>query len=159
MKKIVLNPIGIINTPFKDQKDIPIQGCFDKIPKGVCEVSDKYIDGLIDLQEFSHAILIYYFHKVKEEKIKAKPYLESVEHGVFAIRSPYRPNKIGISIVKIEKIVDNKLFFSEVDMLDGTPLIDIKPFVKHFDNRNNVKSGWIDKHFENGNIPEQTILR
>ena len=158
MEEITVNPIGIINTPFKDQKNIPIQGCFDKNHEGVCTIFDKYSDGLIDLKDFSHAILIYHFHKIKEEKIIAKPYLESVEHGVFAIRSPYRPNKIGFSIVKINKIIDNKLFFSEVDMLDGTPLLDIKPFVKHFDNRENVKCGWIDKHFENGNIPKQTIL-
>ena len=159
MEEITVKPIGIINTPFKDQKNIPIQGCFEGNDEGVCTILDKYSDGLIDLKDFSHAILIYHFHKTKEERIKAKPYLEQVEHGVFAIRSPYRPNKIGISIVKIKKIVDNKLFFTEVDMLDGTPLLDIKPYVKHFDSRENVKSGWIDKHFKNGNIPEQTILR
>ena len=158
MKEIVVNPIGIINTPFKDKKNIPIQGCFDKNIEGVCNILDEYSDGLCDLEGFSHAILIYHFHKTNEVKIKAKPYLESVEHGIFAIRSPHRPNKIGVSIVKIERIVENKLFFTEVDMLDGTPLLDIKPFVKHFDNRDNVKSGWIDKHFKNGNIPEQTIL-
>lgn len=158
MEEVILNPIGIINTPYKDQKNIPIQGCFNNSPEGVCNVLDTYSEGLSDLQEFSHAILIYHFHKIKEEKIKARPYLEPIEHGVFAIRSPYRPNKIGFSIVKINRIEDNKLFFSEVDMLDGTPLLDIKPFVKHFDNRENVKCGWIDKHFENGNIPEQTIL-
>lgn len=158
MKEILVNPIGIINTPFKNQKNIPIQGRFHENVEGVCNIDEKYSEGLCDLEGFSHAILIYHFHKIKEEKIKAKPYLEPVEHGVFAIRSPYRPNKIGFSIVKIKKIIENKLFFTEVDMLDGTPLLDIKPFVKHFDNRENVKSGWIDKHFENGNIPKQTIL-
>ncbi len=158
MDKIIVNPIGVINTPYKDQDNIPIQGCFKENVEGVCVIDNNYLEGLCDLDGFSHAILIYHFHKVMDEKIMAKPYLESVKHGIFSIRSPYRPNKIGISVVKIKRIVANKLFFSEVDMLDGTPLIDIKPFVKHFDNREDVKSGWIDKHFADGNIPDETIL-
>ena len=77
----------------------------------------------------------------------SKPFLENLEHGIFAIRSPHRPNHIGISIVKIERIDGNKLYFSEVDMLNQTPVLDIKPYVKYFDSRDNIKSGWIEKHF------------
>ncbi len=158
MEEIKLNPIGVINTPYKDQKNIPIQGRFDDSVEGCCVLKNKYSGGLLHLEEFSHAILIYHFHKSEKEEIKVRPFLEPIEHGVFAIRSPHRPNKIGFSIVKIKKILENKLFFSQVDMFDGTPLLDIKPFVKHFDNRENVKSGWIDKHFRNGKIPDETII-
>ena len=158
MEDIILHPIGIINTPYKSPKNIPIQGRFDDSVEGCCVLHDKYSGGLLHLDEFSHAILIYHFHKCEKEEIKARPFLEPEEHGVFAIRSPYRPNKIGFSIVKIKKIIENKLFFSQVDIFDGTPLLDIKPFIKHFDNRENVKSGWVDKHFKNGNIPDETIL-
>ncbi len=159
MNKIILNPIGIIHSPYKSSKDIPIQGRFKDGVEAYAELDEKYEDGLIDLDQFSHAILIYYFHKSEREAITAKPFLEQKEHGVFAIRSPYRPNHIGFSVVKIKKIEKNKLYFTEVDIFDKTPLIDIKPYVKHFDYRENVKSGWIDKHFEDGKIPEQTILK
>jgi len=159
MKEIKLTPIGFISSPYKESKNIPIQGCFENSVKACCHLDEKYTVGLKDLNEFSHAILIYYFHKSKEEKIIAQPYLENIEHGVFSIRSPYRPNKIGFSIVKIDQIIDNKLYFTEVDMLDGTPLLEIKPFVKQFDNRDNTQSGWIEKHFKNNHIPDSTILK
>ncbi|MBT3384389.1 MAG: tRNA (N6-threonylcarbamoyladenosine(37)-N6)-methyltransferase TrmO [Prolixibacteraceae bacterium] len=158
MEDIILYPIGIINTPYKSLKNIPIQGRFKDSVEGCCVLHNKYSDGLLHLDGFSHAILIYHFHKSTKEEIKSKPFLESVEHGIFAIRSPHRPNKIGFSVVKIKNIIKNKLFFSQVDIFDGTPLLDIKPFIKHFDNRENVKSGWVDKHFANGNIPDETIL-
>jgi len=117
------------------------------------ELSQKYAPGLGRLEGFRHAIILYY-HKSRRENIKAKPFLEQVEHGIFAIRSLHRPNHIRLSVVKIEKIEANKLYFSEVDVLDQTPLLDIKPYVKYFDSRKNVKCGWLDKHFKNGNIPE-----
>jgi tRNA-Thr(GGU) m(6)t(6)A37 methyltransferase TsaA len=158
MKKIEFSQIGVIDTPFKEQKNIPIQASFGEDIEASCRVFDKYTEGLKDLEGFSHAILIYYFHKCKQEKLIAKPYLEDEEHGIFAIRSPYRPNKIGFSIVKIKNIIGNTLCFTEVDMLDGTPLLDIKPYVAHFDSRKNTKSGWIDKHFIDGKIPQQIIL-
>ncbi len=159
MKKIELSPIGVIHTPYKEAQNIPIQASFGNGIEAHCELFDKYTDGLKDLDGFSHAILIYHFHKCKDEKLIAKPYLENKEHGVFAIRSPYRPNKIGFSIVKIKNINHNILNFTEVDMLDGTPLLDIKPYVAHFDSRPNTKAGWIDKHFIDGEIPSQVILK
>lgn len=159
MNKIEIQPIGYISSPFKNVQNIPIQGCFGNTVLACCHLDEKYTDGLKDLDGFSHAILIYQFHKITETKITAQPYLEHMEHGIFSIRSPYRPNKIGFSIVEIDQIIDNKLYFSEVDMLDETPLIDIKPFVKQFDNREHTKSGWIEKHFENNKIPESAILK
>ncbi len=145
-EEIRLKPIGIIHTPFKELKDIPIQSKFGGEIKGTIKLFKEYEKGLKDLNGFSHLILIYYFDKSKRESLVDRPYFESNEHGIFAIRSPHRPNHIGFSIVKTEKIRNNMIFFREVDMLDGTPLLDIKPYISRLDSRENVKNGWIDKH-------------
>jgi tRNA-Thr(GGU) m(6)t(6)A37 methyltransferase TsaA len=149
MKEIIMTPIGTIRSPYKDTKDIPIQGKFKPNVKAFIELKAQFAPGLEDLEGFSHAIVIYYFHKSQKEQVIGKPFLEDKKHGIFAIRSPHRPNHIGLSIVKIEGIQGNKLHFSEVDMLDQTPVLDIKPYVKHFDYRKRTVSGWIDKHFRN----------
>ena len=158
MNEIVMHPIGIIHTPYKESRDIPIQGRFKDQVEAYLELKPKYGEGLTDLDGFSHAILIYYFHKSTREDTKSKPYLEEEHHGIFAIRSPHRPNHIGFSVVKIKNITKNTLYFTEVDMIDDTPLLDIKPYVRHFDSREAVMCGWLDKHFKNGNIPENTII-
>ena len=157
-KTIRLHPIGFIETPYEETTKMPIQGRFENNVVGCCQLLSKYEKGLKGLEEFSHAILIYQFHKTREEEVESKPFLENKVHGIFAIRSPNRPNRIGMSIVKIKEIKDNRLFFTEVDMLNGSPLIDIKPLIKHFDNRENIISGWLDKQFEDGNLPDNTIL-
>lgn len=158
MQNITIKPIGIIHTPYKTTKDIPIQGIFKNNIEGFLKLNEEYCDGLKDLDTFSHAILLYYFDRSKREDLISQPFLENEKHGIFAIRSPHRPNHIGLSIVKIKKIIENKVYFTEVDMLDKTPLLDIKPFVKQFDNRENVVSGWVDKHFKNDNIHDRVIL-
>ena len=127
---------------------MPIQGKFKPEVTAYVELKDEYAPGLKDLDGFSHAIIIYHFHKSEKEEVIGKPFLEDKEHGIFSIRSPHRPNHIGLSVVKVESIGENKLHFSEVDILNNTPVLDIKPYVKHFDRRKNVISGWIDKHFE-----------
>ncbi len=154
-KEIKLKPIGIIHTPYKEPKGIPIQGKFEKNVRGTIQLFPEYQVGLKDIEGFSHLILIYYFNRSKEEKLIGKPFLEDQEHGIFAIRSPHRPNHLGFSIIKVEKVKDNTVIFSEVDMLDKTPLLDIKPYVSHFDLRKNVKNGWINKHFQNCKIPKR----
>ena len=159
MEQIIMRPIGIIHSPYKESKDSPIQGAFDNETEAWFELKDEYANGLKDLDGFSHAIIIYYFHKSHLEEIEGRPCLEQNKHGIFAIRSPHRPNHIGFSIIKIKNIKANKVYFTEVDVLDGTPLLDIKPYVKYFDSRDNVISGWLDKHFKNGNIPDKTIIR
>jgi tRNA-Thr(GGU) m(6)t(6)A37 methyltransferase TsaA len=148
-ERIELKANGIIHTPYKEPKGIPIQGKFKKGVKGTVRLFRHYQAGLKDIQGFSHLILIYYFNSSKEERLTGKPFLEDKEHGIFAIRSPHRPNHLGFSIVKLEKVEGNVISFSEVDILDNTPLLDIKPYVKHFDSRKNVRSGWIDEHFKN----------
>ncbi len=159
MERIEMHPIGTIHSPYKEPIDIPIQGIFRKEAEAWLELKDEYSRGLKDLDGFSHAILIYFFHRSEKEEVLGKPFLEQKTHGIFAIRSPHRPNHIGLSVVKIKKISRNRMFFTEVDVLDGTPLLDIKPYVKYFDCREEVISGWIDRHFQNGNIPEETILK
>lgn len=157
-KEIRLKPIGIIRTPYKGLKSMPIQGTFGKGVKGRIELFYGYEKGLKSIEGFSHIILIYYFNKTKGEELTGRPFLEDESHGIFAIRSPRRPNHIGFSIVKLEGLRGNIITFSEVDMLDDTPLLDIKPYVSYFDSRENVKNGWLDKHFESGKIPKRVKL-
>ncbi len=154
-----MSPIGKIYSPYKEMTNIPIQGIFESDVEAWVELEEEYAGGLKDLDGFSHAIILYYFHKSKREEMQGRPFLEPDRHGIFAIRSPHRPNHIGLSIVKIKKIEANKMYFSEVDMLDQTPVLDIKPYVKYFDRRDDVRCGWLDKHFKDGNIPGETILR
>lgn len=158
-QEIKLRPIGIIRTPYKEPKGIPIQGKFKRGVKGKICLFPKYGAGLKDIEGFSHLILIYYFNRSKEECLSGKPFLEDIEHGIFAIRSPHRPNHIGFSIVKLEKVKANTIIFSEVDILDKTPLLDIKPYVRHFDSRDKVKNGWIEKHFKQCSKPKRTVIR
>lgn len=159
MDSITVKPIGVIHSPYNQTKDMPIQGTFKKEVKAWVELLPPYGAGLQDLDGFSHCILLYYFHKSEQVQLIGKPFLEKQPHGMFAIRSPHRPNHIGLSVVRIEKIEGRQLHFCEVDMLDQTPVLDIKPYVRHFDVRDDVVSGWIDKHFLDTERPEKTILK
>jgi tRNA-Thr(GGU) m(6)t(6)A37 methyltransferase TsaA len=159
MQQIIMRPIGKICSPYKESSNIPIQGTFNSEVDAYVELEEKYVDGLKDLDGFSHAIILYYFHRSQREDIVGRPFLEQNEHGIFSIRSPHRPNHIGLSIIKIKKIKTNRLYFTEVDMLDQTPVLDIKPYVKYFDSRDNVKCGWLDKHFRDGKVPDKAIYK
>ncbi|HOY09352.1 MAG TPA: tRNA (N6-threonylcarbamoyladenosine(37)-N6)-methyltransferase TrmO [Candidatus Omnitrophota bacterium] len=159
MKEIIaVKPIGIIHTPYQEPKGMPIQGKFKRGVTGTARIFPEYKAGLKDIEGFSHLILIYHFNRSKEERVAGKPFLEDTEHGIFAMRSPHRPNHIGFSIVKLQSVKGNVITFSEVDILDGTPLLDIKPYVKHFDSRDKVKNGWVEKHFLQSNIPKRTRI-
>ena len=137
---------------------MPIQGRFRDDVEGWIELEQQYVPGLRDLDGFSHLMLIYFFHHSDREELEGRPYLEDEAHGIFAIRSPHRPNHLGLSIVRLQRIEGNRIYFTEVDMLDGTPLLDIKPYVEHFDRREGVKSGWADEHFADGGMPDRTIV-
>ncbi|MEA2012269.1 MAG: tRNA (N6-threonylcarbamoyladenosine(37)-N6)-methyltransferase TrmO [Verrucomicrobiota bacterium] len=117
-----------------------------KTTRGSVEVFEKFSDGLLDLEGVSHLILLYQFHNADGYKLEVMPFLENVIHGVFATRAPKRPNPIGMSIVKLISKTDNVLEIEGLDVLDGTPLIDIKPFVPNFDAQTDVKVGWLEKH-------------
>ncbi len=149
-KQITINSIGIIHTPFNDIKGMPIQPLAAEGVKGHIELFPKYIEGLIDLMGFSHITLLYQLHKINGYDLMVKPFMDNTEHGIFATKSPKRPNAIGLSTVKLLGIENNVIHIEMVDMFNGTPLIDIKPFFSKFDNRTNTKSGWLDIQ---GNIP------
>jgi tRNA-Thr(GGU) m(6)t(6)A37 methyltransferase TsaA len=157
-KETSLTSIGIIHTPYSEPREMPIQGRFQEDIEGWIELEQRYVPSLKELDGFSHLILIYYFHRSDREEIQGQPFLEDETHGIFAIRSPHRPNHLGLSIVGLQRVEGNRVYFTEVDMLDGTPLLDIKPYVEHFDRRQGVKSGWVDKHFQDGRPPCRTII-
>jgi tRNA-Thr(GGU) m(6)t(6)A37 methyltransferase TsaA len=148
MKKICFQPIGIVRSPFKQAKGTPIQPSASVDTEGTIELRPEYTEGLQDLEGFSHIILLYHFHKAKEPRMKVKPYMDDHEHGIFAQRAPSRPNPIGLSIVRLEKIENNILFIKDVDLLDGTPLLDIKPYVPEFDIREVTHTGWLEKNVQ-----------
>ena len=145
---ITYKPIGIIETPYEDPGNMPIQPIGAEGIKGKVILNNEYTKGLKDLDGFSHIILVYHFHKSKKVSLLARPFLEETKRGIFATRGPGRPNKIGISVVKLEKIQGNELHISNVDMLNGTPLLDIKPYVVKFDNAENTKIGWLEHYIK-----------
>ena len=148
--EITYHSIGVIHSPLQSRVGAPIQGRLAPETQGTVEVFEPFEEGLQDLEEFSHLILIYHFHLSEGYDLKAKPFIEDVSHGVFAIRAPRRPNSIGLSIVKLEQRRGRFLEVSEIDIIDQTPLLDIKPFVKEFDHRPDSISGWVEKHVDKG---------
>lgn len=146
MNKFTFNPIGIIHTPHKERVGMPIQPPGANGVKGTIEVVAKFADGLKDIEGFSHIIVLFCFHKSEGYKLQVSPFLEDDKHGLFAVRAPNRPNPIGMSIVKLEKRDGNILYIDNPDMLDGTPLLDIKPYISDFDSYPDAVSGWQEKH-------------
>lgn len=150
MADFVFRPVGVIHTPFRVKEGIPIQGGLAPETRGRVEVFREYEAGLNGLEGFSHIILLYAFHMSDGFSLKQKPFLDDVEHGVFAIRSPRRPNPVGMTIVGLEDVDGNMLHVSGVDMLDGTPLLDIKPYVPEFDERKKARIGWLEERIGGG---------
>jgi len=138
--------IGIIYSPFKEPKETPIQPAGGKDIDGTVEVFPEYAEGLKDVEGFSHIILIFHFHLSKGVSLKTKPYLDNEERGVFAIRGPSRPNPIDISTVRLVRIEENILHIKDLDIIDGTPLLDFKPYVPEFDIHEVEKIGWLEKN-------------
>jgi len=145
MDEINYKPIGVIHSPFKEAKGTPIQPAGAKGIPGTVEVFPQYAKGLKDVDDFSHLILIYHFHLSQGASLEAKPYMDNQSHGVFAMRGPSRPNPIGISVVRLVKIEGRILNILDVDIVDGTPLLDIKPYVPEFDLREVERIGWLEK--------------
>ena len=143
MEPIILEPIGVIHSSHINIEGMPVQPTGAVGFEGTVEIDEKYAEGLKDLEGFSHIILIYQFHKVQGYVLQLVPFMDTKPHGVFATRAPKRPNKIGFSIVPLKKIEKNILYFEQADMLDGTPVIDIKPFYPKYDNKTDVKIGWL----------------
>jgi len=146
MQTIEYQPIGIIHSPFKAPQGTPIQPTAAKGVGGTVEVFPEYADGLKDVDGFSHIILIYHFHLCKRVSLSAKPFMDDEIHGIFAIRAPSRPNPIGLSIVRLQRIEERILHIQDVDIVEGTPLLDIKPYVPRFDTRDVEHIGWLEKN-------------
>ncbi|MBN2888965.1 MAG: tRNA (N6-threonylcarbamoyladenosine(37)-N6)-methyltransferase TrmO [Deltaproteobacteria bacterium] len=143
--KIEFTPIGIIHSPFTECDNMPIQPAGAAGIQGTVEVFADFRPGLKDLDGFSHIILLYYFHLNQGFKLRVVPFMDSEPRGIFATRAPKRPNPIGLSVVRLDKIIDGTLQISNVDVLDGSPLLDIKPFVPQFHAGGDVRTGWLEK--------------
>jgi len=146
MDEIKYKVIGVIHSPFREPRGTPIQPAAGKGIEGTVEVFPEYTEGLKDIEGFSHIILVYHFHLSKKSSLKVQPYMDNKAHGVFAMRGPSRPNPIGISTVRLVRIKENILHIQDVDIIDGTPLLDIKPYVPEFDIQEVEKIGWLEKN-------------
>jgi len=144
---INLKQIATINSPFSDLKNMPVQPCGAKECYATIEFKDEYVEGLADLDGFSHIYLIYYFHKISEPELSVIPFNDktSTPRGVFSTRTPKHPNSIGLSLVELVSVEGNIVTIKGVDIVDKTPLLDIKPYIENFDNIfGEVKSGWMN---------------
>ena len=150
--RIVFTPIGFIHSPFTDLAHMPIQPrCSERgqtnstaSVSGTVEVFPEYVAGLRDLDGFSHIILLYHLHKAGKPRLLVTPFLDSKPHGVFATRAPVRPNPIGLSVVHLTGIEGDRLYVDGLDILDGTPLLDIKPYIPSFDEHSEHRIGWLE---------------
>ncbi len=142
-------PIGVIYSEHKEPGKTPIQPIYAEQCKGRVEVLPEFADGLADLDTFSHIYLIYHLDRAEEPSMKVNPFLQDVERGLFSTRAPRRPNAIGMSIVRLTQVNDNVLEVEGIDILDGTPLLDIKPYTTRFDCIRTDRNGWHEEVDEN----------
>ncbi len=143
--RIEYHPIGIIHTPFEDPAGMPIQPAGAVGISGSIELFPEYAEGLLDIEGFSHIILLYHFHRSAGFDLITTPFMGKQEHGLFATRTPRRPNPIGLSTVRLIGVEEQILRIEEVDMLNGTPLLDIKPYVPEFDRLRDCRTGWLER--------------
>jgi len=148
LKSIIFKAIGFVRSPFKDLKEMPIQPLGGKGIAGSIELEPEFVEGLKDLDKFSYITLLYHLHEMKDVRLRVVPFLDKEERGVFSTRAPSRPNAIGLSTVRLLKIEGTTLFIEDVDILDATPIIDIKPFIPAFDHREDCKTGWLSGNAE-----------
>jgi len=141
---IEYSPIGVIRSPFGTIEGMPIQPAGASGVQGTIEVFPEFEQGLKDLDGFSHIILLYHFHRVEGYSLLVTPFMDTIQHGLFSTRAPKRPNPIGISVVRLVQISGLTLDIENVDILDGTPLLDIKPYVPQFDNHPANAIGWLE---------------
>jgi len=143
--RIEYRQIGVIHTPYEAPENMPIQPAGAAGTRGEVEVFEEFRKGLQDLEGFSHIILLYHFHRSRGFELRVVPYMDTELRGVFATRAPKRPNPIGLSVVELLGVEDGILQVRNVDMLDETPLLDLKPFVPEFDSHTTVRTGWLEE--------------
>ncbi len=143
--QITYTPIGTIHSPFTDLKDMPIQPTSENSAPGTVHLHPQFASAIRDLEGFSHVILIYHFHQASRVNLTVTPFMDSEPRGIFATRAPTRPNPIGLSVVALESVEGTVLHLENVDILDGTPLLDIKPYVPNFDTPQDVHVGWLGR--------------
>ena len=148
LNQISYTPIGIIHSPFTELDGMPIQPSAGKGIKGHILINESFLEGLADLDGFSHIWLLYHLHLSDSYSLKVVPFLDDQLRGIFSTRAPKRPNPIGLSVVKLNKIVMNRLEIENVDIINGTPLLDIKPYVPDMDEVENSRIGWLSKHIK-----------
>jgi len=147
MKKIEFQPIGVVHSPLKTLGGNPVQPSFSNV-EGTIEIFEEYVEGLNDLEGFEFIICLTYFHLVKAPvKLQSTTHWDNIKHRIFAIRSPWRPNPIGFSILNLLTLEKNILRVKNLDLIDQTPVLDIKPFIPSIDNRETDKIGWIKGKF------------
>jgi tRNA-Thr(GGU) m(6)t(6)A37 methyltransferase TsaA len=145
VKTMDMKPIGVIHTPFTELGGMPIQPAGAAGVRGTVEVFEEYRAGLKDLDGFSHIVLLYVFHQSEGYELQVVPFMDTEPRGLFATRAPKRPNPIGLSVVQLDRIEGGILQVRNTDMLDGTPLLDIKPYVPEFDSHVHVRTGWLEQ--------------
>jgi len=136
-------PVGRIVSPFKDTVGVPRQAAGARDVGAKIEVFEEFTAGLRDLDGFSHIVVVFHFHMVTRSSLTAHPPWDKGDHGVFATRSPYRPNPTGVSIVRLDGVDGSVLQISGVDMIDGSPVLDIKPYIPELNPSGSVKVGWL----------------
>lgn len=146
---IQYHPIGVIHSPYQSLVGMPIQPSGADGVRGKIILDSQFVSGLQDLEGFSHLILIYHFHRSPDPSLVVQPFLDEVPHGVFATRAPRRPNPIGFSVVRLISVQSNIIKIENVDILDGTPLLDIKPYIPGIDQPETVRIGWLEGKVEN----------
>jgi tRNA-Thr(GGU) m(6)t(6)A37 methyltransferase TsaA len=142
LEPVTYRPIGVIHTPFTDVDGMPIQPIAAAGIRGTIDLDPGFAAGLLDLDGFSHLILLYHLHQVRAPRLTVTPFLDDRPHGIFATRSPARPNPVGLSTVRLVRVLGSTIEIEDVDMLDGTPLLDIKPYIPAFDDRPGARVGW-----------------
>jgi tRNA-Thr(GGU) m(6)t(6)A37 methyltransferase TsaA len=159
MNTIQLRPIGVVHTPFKEPKGTPIQPAMADGARGTVTVFEEFQDGLKDLEGFERIWLICWFHRAPEARLLVIPFLDDQQRGVFATRAPARPNPIGISSVRLLRVDRNVLTVADVDIVDGTPLLDIKPYAPALDCYKVKRSGWLDRARKGRRVADERFER
>ncbi len=144
MEPVTYDPIGVVRSPFVEQEGTPIQPVGGKDVEGTVELLPEFAEGLRDLEGFSHIILLYHFNRCDVTRMVVTTFVDGLEHGLFATRAPVRPNHIGMSVVRLDGIDGNVLHVRDLDILDGTPVLDIKPHIPHVDCPGATRTGWLE---------------